>query len=143
MCLLKFGKAEFSVAELDGFAKQAGSASVMGYYDVNTLILALDSRGYELSYFDGRKDISELPLEDNDILGVLINTTTPLLFFFTSRHWKCIRKVVNSDNSDASLYFMDSKIKKPKKLDYVQSRAELDDIKNSGGQILIIRKKIH
>jgi josephin len=137
-----FGKAEFSIGELDSLAKTAGTHSVFGYYDVNTLQLAVDSRGYELVWFDSRKDVTELPLDDNTVVGFLINTTAPLLVFFKSRHWKCIRRLVSDTNSlDVSYYFMDSKYKKPQLMTIEETLRLVSSEKDSGSQILVLRSK--
>lgn len=138
---MQFGKAEFSVDELDGIAKTVGTHSTFGYYDVNAIQLAVDRRGYVISYFDGRKSLDELPLEDDSLLGLLINFTTPLLFFFKSRHWTSIRKVFLSDGTSPKFYFMDSKQKKPQEFEVASLRAHLTNMRDSGAQILILRRK--
>ena len=126
---------------MDAFAKTAGTNSIFGYYDVNTLQLAVDSRGYELNYFDARKNLDELPLEDNSVLGVLINISTPLLYFFKSRHWHGIRKVFSKDSNTSKLYFMDSKLRRPQEMDFSTARDTLADLRTSGAQILVLMRK--
>lgn len=138
---MKLGKQEFSVSELDSFAKTAGTGSVFGYYDLNALQLAADSRGYDISFFDARKNVQELPLSDSSVVGILVNTTTPLMYFFKSKHWFCIRKTSNSDKGSMSWYLLDSKRKKPESLEQDQIGPLIDQLRKEGAQVLLFTRK--
>lgn len=126
---------------MDSFAKTAGTQSLVGYYDVSTLQLAIDSRGYELTWFDTRKEVAELPFLDNSVVGFLLNSTTPLLYFFKSRHWKCVRIMHSAESNGTTSYLaIDSKAKKPLKLDFDAIVTYMASEKRSGAQILIVRQ---
>jgi len=111
----------------------------LGYYDINALQIVVDRRGYELVFFDARKSLDELPLEDDTVIGILINISTSLLYFFKSRHWSCIRKVSLKGETSSKLYFMDSKQRKPREISIDEAREELSDLRISGAQILLCK----
>lgn len=126
---------------MDSFAKTAGTQSIVGYYDVSTLQLAIDSRGYDLTWFDLRKDVTELPFLDTLVVGFLLNSSTPLLYFFKSRHWKCVRIMHSIESNGTTSYLaIDSKAKKPVKLDFDGIVTFMGNEKRSGAQILVVRK---
>lgn len=137
----QFGKAEFTVAELDAFAKTAGTGSVFGYYDLNTLQLAADSRNCDISFFDARRHVDDLPMDDPMLLGFLVNITSSLLYFFKSKHWVCIRKLPGENGAPARWYHLDSKGKRPELVEEDKVGPLLAQLRNHGAQLLVVTKK--
>lgn len=129
------------MAELDAFAKTAGTGSVFGYYDLNTLQLAADSRDCDISFFDARKHVDELPMDDPLLLGFLVNITSSLLYFFKSKHWLCVRKVTGDNSEPARWYQLDSKGKRPENVEEVRVGPLLAQLRNHGAQLLVVTRK--
>lgn len=82
----------------------------LGNYDVNVIMAALQKKGYETVWFDKRKDVGVLVIEN--IMGFILNTPTDYRLGFVRlpfhrKHWIAIRKVGN--------YFLnlDSKLDSP------------------------------
>ncbi len=71
-----------------------------GNYDANVLILALQSQGFDVEWFDKRKGIDALPIEDPGVLGLIANGTSSTndgvnilsSLFGGGRHWLAVRK---------------------------------------------------
>jgi hypothetical protein len=71
-----------------------------GNYDANVLILALQSQGFDVEWFDKRKGIDALPVEDPQVLGFIANGASSTSdgvnilssLFGGGRHWLAIRK---------------------------------------------------
>ncbi|XP_018324867.1 josephin-1 [Agrilus planipennis] len=83
----------------------------LGNYDVNVIMKALQTKGYEAIWFDRRKDPS--CLIHSNIFGYILNIPTDLKFGLITlpvyrRHWIAIRKVHNV------FYNLDSKLQTPK-----------------------------
>lgn len=90
----------------------------LGCYDVNVIISALSKRGYDVVWFDKRKDLSSLPL--CDIFGFILNipntpsSTSPFNYipsqarvWSSQKHWITIKKI------GPSYYNLDSKLESP------------------------------
>jgi hypothetical protein len=140
--LEKLGGPIFSVSELDALAKSTGTHNFFGYYDVCAIEMALQGKGYDLRWFDSRKPIEELDMSPVDVAGVLVNITQTTLFFFTTRHWLGVRKIMTDDALSYSLYWMDSKDKRATRLDDDRVRAQIDLLRASrSAQVIYIVKK--
>lgn len=126
---------------MDAFAKTAGTSSVFGYYDANALQLAADDRGYVIDFYDSRKSLNEMKLDDNSLVGILLNISSTVLYLFKSRHWLGIRKVVNEENGGVKWYLVDSKEKKPQLLELDQLLPTLSRLRESGAQVLLLKRK--
>ncbi|KAL8587377.1 hypothetical protein ACOMHN_062111 [Nucella lapillus] len=68
----------------------------LGNYDVNVIMAALQKKGYETVWFDKRKDVGVLVVEN--IMGFILNTPTDYRFGFVRlpfqrKHWIAIRRV--------------------------------------------------
>ena len=64
----------------------------LGNYDVNVAMWLLQEEGLDVSFFDGRKDARELPLEhDSMVVGLLLNVVGSK-WIPGSRHWMTYRK---------------------------------------------------
>lgn len=114
---------------------------MFGYYDLNVLQLAADSRGYDISFFDARKHVDELPLDDDSVVGILINITTPLMYFWKSKHWICIRKVSTEEEKRHQWYYLDSKAKRPEFVETQHVGPRAAQLRNHGALILIVTRK--
>ena len=87
----------------------------LGNYDVNVLMSALQSRGYEAKWFDKRKPLSILVLDN--IFGFVLNVPSNFrvvgivpLPFLKQKHWIALRSV------GSTFYNLDSNLKKPEEL---------------------------
>lgn len=73
--------------------------AMTGNYDANVLEAALQTRGKEVKWFDGRKGIEELLSQvaqygDDKLLGMIVNfTTRKFLGLCQGRHWVAVRKL--------------------------------------------------
>lgn len=90
----------------------------LGNYDVNVLMSALQSRGYEAKWFDKRKPLSILVVEN--IFGFVLNVPSNFrvvgivpLPFLKQKHWTALRSI------GSSFYNLDSNLKKPEELGQV------------------------
>ena len=95
----------------------------LGNYDVNVLMSALQSRGYEAKWFDKRKPLSILDLDN--IFGFVLNVPSNFrvvgivpLPFLKQKHWIALRSV------GSTFYNLDSNLKKPEELGKVQAHEE-------------------
>ena len=87
----------------------------LGNYDVNVLMSALQSRGYEAKWFDKRKPLSILVFDN--IFGFVLNVPSNFrvvgivpLPFLKQKHWIALRSV------GSTFYNLDSNLKKPEEL---------------------------
>lgn len=84
----------------------------VGYYDVNVIMVALQARGLETEWFDGRKGaraVPDLTDEASDVVALILNRRyySPWSLFLPKRHWFTIRRV------EGVLYNLDSKLAAP------------------------------
>ncbi|XP_067931857.1 josephin-2-like [Watersipora subatra] len=86
-----------------------------GNYDINVIMAALQSQGLDLIWFDKRKDVKELRLEN--INGFILNIPSDyklgglIPFNFNRKHWISVREV------GGVYYNLDSKLGSPERLD--------------------------
>ncbi|KAK6638351.1 hypothetical protein RUM44_008780 [Polyplax serrata] len=78
----------------------------LGNYDINVILIALQSRGYEGIWFDKRKDPQTINL--SKVVGFILNTPSDYKFSIITirlhrRHWIAIREI------DGQYYNLDSK----------------------------------
>ena len=78
------------------------SALGTGNYDVNVAMYVIDELGYNVSFFDKRKSVEEIPFSEGQCSRLLLNVRGSL-FLPGSRHWIGYRKI-----SDC-WYLLDSK----------------------------------
>ena len=100
------GKAAFTTSDLDDIAISiAGNLTlhhrwpVLGNYDANVILLALQKRGLEGSFWDGRRNEDELrkELKAPAVVGALLNVKSRPRFLGgvmpIGRHWLALRKL--------------------------------------------------
>jgi hypothetical protein len=76
-----------------------------GDYDANVLIIALGQEGLDVQWYDKRLGSENVPLQDSDLVGLLLNCKSDSFFgsIIGSRHWKSLLK------RDSVWYDLDSK----------------------------------
>eukprot|EP00008_Paramoeba_atlantica_P010499 CAMPEP_0201492706 /NCGR_PEP_ID=MMETSP0151_2-20130828/34424_1 /ASSEMBLY_ACC=CAM_ASM_000257 /TAXON_ID=200890 /ORGANISM="Paramoeba atlantica, Strain 621/1 / CCAP 1560/9" /LENGTH=210 /DNA_ID=CAMNT_0047879687 /DNA_START=51 /DNA_END=683 /DNA_ORIENTATION=- len=142
-----FQKEEFTKADLDNicyflspgaFINPHKSIWGTGNYDVNVIMYALTSREKTCKWWDRRKDVSEMPIEGDNIFGIIVNrTSSKFAGFWKSKHWFAIVKVRDT-------YFdFNSNLRTPVKF---ETREEILDffrkeIKNGGEVIRVLNKE--
>jgi len=118
-----FQSKEFNKAILDDICSQLApeeyinphkSVLGLGNYDVNVLMVALETKAMQLVWFDKRKEISSSSLELSRAFGFILNIPSYTTFGFVtlpirSRHWLSCRKM-----PDDKFYNLDSKFDNPK-----------------------------
>ncbi|XP_057321022.1 josephin-2-like [Microplitis mediator] len=82
----------------------------LGNYDINVIMAALQKKGCEAIWFDKRRDLNTLNL--NNIDGFILNVPTEYKFGFVflplkKRHWIALRKI------KGAFYNLDSKLDSP------------------------------
>ncbi|XP_056638843.1 josephin-like protein isoform X2 [Diorhabda sublineata] len=85
----------------------------LGNYDINVIMKALQDRGYEVVWFDKRRDPTCLILDN--ISGFILNIPSEYkIGFFTlpiwRRHWVTVRQI------NGCYYNLDSKLESPQKI---------------------------
>ena len=108
---------------------------LMGNWDINVIMLALQQRGLEVQWWDRRRSIDELRslAEDADCVGLICNEPGAWLFgMIPSQHWFTIRRV------RGEWYDLDSKLQRPAKLgtDALLSRLR-QLLEHEAGQVLV------
>lgn len=115
----------------------------LGNYDVNVIMMALETRNYQLVWFDKRKDITASSLEISCAYGVILNIPSDYSFGFVtlpikSRHWICVKKM-----HDEQYYNLDSKLSKPKCVggedDYIKYLQ--DEMKSNDKELFLVLPK--
>lgn len=94
---------KFHKSELDGicvtlangksFFNPHRSIFGLGNYDVNVLSAAVQSRGFEVSWHDARKDVKQVDLDQH--FAIIANQRTAAKWYFFGRrgyHWLAIRR---------------------------------------------------
>ncbi|XP_077932766.1 josephin-1 isoform X3 [Halichoerus grypus] len=81
-----------------------------GNYDVNVIMAALQTKGYEAVWWDKRRDVSAIAL--TNVMGFIMNLPSslcwgPLKLPLKRQHWICVREV------GGAYYNLDSKLKMP------------------------------
>ncbi|XP_077024962.1 josephin-1 isoform X2 [Tamandua tetradactyla] len=81
-----------------------------GNYDVNVIMAALQTKGYEAVWWDKRRDVSVIAL--TNVMGFIMNLPSslcwgPLKLPLKRQHWICVREV------GGAYYNLDSKLKVP------------------------------
>lgn len=110
---------------------------VLGNYDINVLVLALQQRGYEVRWWDRRKSIEQLrsSAELDTSLGLVLNERRALLGFIPSRHWLAVRRV------DGVWYDLDSRLRAPVMLTPEALFERLQQhMSEQGGQVLVVER---
>ena len=90
-----------------------------GNYDVNVLMAALQTKGYEAVWWDKRRDVDAIAL--TNITGFIMNLPSslcwgPLKLPLKRQHWICVREV------GGAYYNLDSKLKMP---EWIGGKSEL------------------
>ncbi|XP_018428692.1 PREDICTED: josephin-1 isoform X2 [Nanorana parkeri] len=84
-----------------------------GNYDVNVIMAALQTKGYEAVWWDKRRDVGLISL--CNVTGFIMNLPSslswgPLKLPLKRQHWICVREV-------GGTYFnLDSKLKRPERI---------------------------
>ncbi|KAJ7330082.1 hypothetical protein JRQ81_016256 [Phrynocephalus forsythii] len=81
-----------------------------GNYDVNVIMAALQTKGYEAVWWDKRRDVNVIALPN--VMGFIMNLPSslcwgPLKLPLKRQHWICVREV------GGTYYNLDSKLKVP------------------------------
>uniref|UniRef100_G1KHD8 Josephin-1 n=1 Tax=Anolis carolinensis TaxID=28377 RepID=G1KHD8_ANOCA len=81
-----------------------------GNYDVNVIMAALQTKGYEAVWWDKRRDVNVIAL--SNVMGFIMNLPSslcwgPLKLPLKRQHWICVREV------GGTYYNLDSKLKVP------------------------------
>ncbi|CAO2601701.1 Josd1 [Lemmus lemmus] len=81
-----------------------------GNYDVNVIMAALQTKGYEAVWWDKRRDVGVIALAN--VMGFIMNLPSslcwgPLKLPLKRQHWICVREV------GGAYYNLDSKLKTP------------------------------
>ncbi|XP_032077068.1 josephin-1 isoform X1 [Thamnophis elegans] len=81
-----------------------------GNYDVNVIMAALQTKGYEAVWWDKRRDVNVIAL--SNVMGFIMNLPSslcwgPLKLPLKRQHWICVREV------GGAYYNLDSKLKVP------------------------------
>uniref|UniRef100_A0A8C9QVL2 Josephin-1 n=1 Tax=Spermophilus dauricus TaxID=99837 RepID=A0A8C9QVL2_SPEDA len=81
-----------------------------GNYDVNVIMAALQTKGYEAVWWDKRRDVGVIAL--TNVMGFIMNLPSslcwgPLKLPLKRQHWICVREV------GGAYYNLDSKLKMP------------------------------
>lgn len=112
------GEPRFAKADFDAICEALSPARFFnphrawcgtGYYDVNVIMCALEKRGYDVSWFDSRRPVSEIP-PSASVAGFILNCAYrgwAWLFLRDKRHWFAVR------NADGTVYNLDSKLRRP------------------------------
>ncbi|OQR94122.1 hypothetical protein THRCLA_08241 [Thraustotheca clavata] len=111
-CLINQGSA-FTAGEFDGISNELSPGTWMnphrgffGNYDIDVLSMALQREGLTLSYFDTRKAMEELVIDNAE--GLICNVPqSSWLGLRQSRHWFTIRQV------NGTYYNLNSKLSSP------------------------------
>lgn len=82
-------------------------------YDVQVLEVALEKHGGTLRWFDKRQSVEKCVLEDDNLLGLIMNRRRWNIQF-SDRHWLCIRRFGNG------FFNLDSKLTEPEHLGGVE-----------------------
>ncbi|CAI9577567.1 unnamed protein product [Staurois parvus] len=84
-----------------------------GNYDVNVIMAALQTKGYEAVWWDKRRDVCLISL--SNVTGFIMNLPSslswgPLKLPLKRQHWICVREI-------SGTYFnLDSKLKRPERI---------------------------
>ena len=109
---------------------------VLGNYDVNVLMLALQQRGYDVRWWDRRRSSAEQlrsAAESDTTLGLICNERRAILGVIPSRHWLAVRRV------DGVWYDLDSRLPAPVALTPEGLLARLERLRRGGdGQVLVV-----
>lgn len=112
---------------------------LMGNWDINVMMLALQQRGLEVQWWDRRRSIDELRslAEEADCVGLICNEPGAWLFgLIPSQHWFTIRIV------RGEWYDLDSKLQRPAKqgTDVLFSRLRRL-LGHEAGQVLVVVRR--
>ena len=134
----------FSAAALDEIARSISSGRlalahrwpVLGNYDVNVMMMALQKHGLDVQWWDRRADLLELQraAERESCVGLICNEPTSWLFgMVPSRHWLAIRRV------GGTWFDLDSKLQAPVKLETPALVDRLQCLlRDEAGQVLVV-----
>lgn len=113
----------------------------LGNYDVNAIMVALETKGKSLVWFDKRKEINSSSLELERAFGFILNIPSDYTFGFLtlpikSRHWICIKRI-------DKFYNLDSKIDKPKHIGGEDDLVKYlqDEMKGNDKELFIVFNK--
>ncbi|XP_022903386.1 josephin-2 [Onthophagus taurus] len=109
----------------------------LGNYDINVLMKALQSRGYEAIWFDKRKEPTCLKLEN--IFGFILNVPSDYKLSFITlplkrRHWVTCRRI------NVNFYNLDSKLETPEVIGNNENVMEYlqDELEHKDKQLFLV-----
>ena len=110
---------------------------VLGNYDINVLVLALQQRGYEVRWWDRRLSAEQLrsATESDTFLGLICNERRAILGFIPTRHWLAVRRV------EGVWHDLDSRLRAPAALTpealFERLQRHMGD---EDGQVLVVER---
>jgi josephin len=109
---------------------------VLGNYDVNVMMIALQQRGLDVRWWDQRRGVDELrsAAESTACVGLICNEPNSwLLGMVPSRHWLAIRRI------RGEWFDLDSRLQAPAKLEAAALIDRLQRLlRDEAGQILVV-----
>lgn len=155
------GTASVTTTELDAIARELSEGGlglahrwpVLGNYDINVILIALQRRGYEAEWWDRRKREEELravlrtPASEDPaaVVGVLLNIRTRPRFLGglvpLGRHWLALRPLADTRQPSQWLN-VDSDLPQPIVLeDDVALLAKMGQLmRESDGHLILVRR---
>ncbi|TMS37149.1 hypothetical protein L596_004143 [Steinernema carpocapsae] len=146
MCLLHtlnnmFQREEFSKADLDDICLSLDesrwfnahrSMLGLGNYDVNVMMVALESRNLAVTWFDSRLSIDAI--NEEVVFAYIFNVPSDSYIpFIRGRHWFTVIKF------KGSYYNLDSKLPAPKRIE--EFRLFATDHLSKGNQMLVVARE--
>ncbi|CAD8167523.1 unnamed protein product [Paramecium octaurelia] len=117
----------------------------LGNYDLNVIERVLLKESYELQWIRQNQIINEELIADESVDGLLINKIKEISFIerlcqWEPRHWVCIRKSRNADNT-FEFYYHDSQLKDAQLHQTKELIMLLQELqKNKDNHLLLVKK---
>lgn len=103
------------LSKLPGARLFGKCSAAVADYDVQVLQLALEHQGASMKWFDRRKDVQDLDLDDKHLIGIILNKRTWKVpcsacsqVRFEDRHWLSLARF------SSGFFNLDSKLSQPK-----------------------------
>lgn len=108
--------------------------AITGNYDINVLIAAVEGKGKSVAWHDRRNGSSSIPLDDNNLLGIVLNV--PVRRFggiYRGRHWIALRRI------EGVWYNLDSDLSSPGPFEDARDVREfMDNVIAGGGEVVLV-----
>lgn len=136
-----FQRHEFSVRDFNEIARNLSPGSFVcphksvwgtGNYDINVIFSALTTREKFVKWWDRRKPVEDIDLQDENIFGLIINQQSDNLKVWKSKHWFAIVR------KNGDYYNCNSNLSKPKKFEELKDLyAHLQKVIDKGGEVIL------